>query len=462
LFNKEEETLSKGAEMRRLILMIALLSLSVAAAQAQAKGPAGNLDLSFGQRGKVVKAVDLEPETWASTSASIARLSRNVNVVLVNKTLLAFRSDGRLAAGFGGGRVEVASPGPGAIRLSGITATPDGGLLVAGSYRPAPTVPLGQAGEWAFVPRYLSDGSLDTGFGNGGSVVTSLGFAPPTEPFRIWSAPIVNLEGIAVDGEGRIVLGGSRIRSLGGCRGGYSSFREGFGARLLANGAPDPGFAEGGIAPLPEAEAVDQPLITQSDGVYLSARSLTACFPPPERLLIRLGSNGWRVSGFAAAGILQLSELEWDGPRSTALDSKGRILLLSSTGTSTGMGALVRRVLPNGRLDPGFGAKGSATLASDYGNFSATAITVDHAGRILVAGSTSTGSFVVARLTARGDLDRRFGGDGTVQTRFGRRSVARATSIKLMPNGRILVAGPLSRPSLGGGEGLALAAYLSR
>lgn len=450
--------------MRCLIPMIALLTLSLTpAAPAHAKGSAGDLDLSFGQRGKIVKAVDLEPEAWDSASASMARLSRNVTVVLVNKTLLAFRSDGRLASSFGGGRVEVAPPAPGAIRLSGITATPDGGLLVAGSYEsPNALQPWDSVGEKAFLVRYLPDGTADPSFGYSGVLLMDFSSPPPTEfsyPGEKWLAPHVGLAGVAIDPLGRIVLTGRRMTSIGSCRAfGRFFYYEDFVARLQATGALDPTFAEGGVARVPEIGTASRAVVATDGGVYLPGSTGAACFPHYGLVLARLGSAGWPVSGFGDGGLLRLpTEETSEAAAALAIDRSDRVLLLNSAPES----GVVYRITPTGQLDPKFGDGGRAVFHLND-KFSLTALTVDSHGRILVAGNASTGSFLVARLTARGRLDRRFGGDGAVQTRFGRRSSARATSVKLMPNGRILVAGPLSRPSLGGGEGLALAAYRNR
>ena len=60
--------------MHRLALLITLLLLATAPI-AQARELPGDLDAAFGERGKVVKAVDLAPGTWASARTSIARLS---------------------------------------------------------------------------------------------------------------------------------------------------------------------------------------------------------------------------------------------------------------------------------------------------------------------------------------------------------------------------------------------------
>lgn len=102
-----------------------------------------------------------------------------------------------------------------------------------------------------------------------------------------------------------------------------------------------------------------------------------------------------------------------------------------------------------GLLDPTFGDDGR-TLVDDPDPNSdvqhrVKAVAVQSDGKILLAGSTGTranngvGTFFLERLNADGSIDTSFGTNGFVQTAIG--PVSFATSILLLPDGRILVGG---------------------
>lgn len=462
---------------------LTLIALALLPALAQARP--GALDPSFGDGGKLVKAVDLEPAAWDSATTAMAKLPDGVTTILAGRTLLAVKSDGRLARRFGGGRVEVAAPPGGTIHLSDLAADPAGRVLVAGIFVSASAADHGDPiGEQIFLARYRSDGSLDPAFGAGGTLVTKAGQPPPRKispvPQEPWVSPRLELGGIAVDAEGRIVLTGSRVDFVAECRVFLSDYRyrEAFVARLGEDGALDPTFGEGGVAPLPDAEAVSAPLLTGKGGVYLSARPRYACSPGPRSgLAIRLGLNGQLVSTFGIGGQVLIPEENLPAPLPPVMDAAGGVLFANALRFSEGEYdpaagrnvALVRRILPSGETDLGFGVEGAAALGVPGKSFDLAAAAVDSRGMILVAGvssplgaETSPSSFSLGRLKRNGRVDSRFGRRGTVSTRFGGRSEAKATSMVLVPRGDVLVAGTLAMPSLGGGEGLAMARYDSR
>jgi uncharacterized delta-60 repeat protein len=121
----------------------------------------------------------------------------------------------------------------------------------------------------------------------------------------------------------------------------------------------------------------------------------------------------------------------------------GKIVLVGATQA----GFAVFRLLPNGALDPTFGANGLASmLIGVTGNFVSVVLQPD--GKIVAAGGAvfSGGrgyDFVVARYLANGTLDPSFGeagiatagfGPGPFQDDYGR-------SVSVLPDGRIVVGG---------------------
>jgi len=125
-----------------------------------------------------------------------------------------------------------------------------------------------------------------------------------------------------------------------------------------------------------------------------------------------------------------------------AQDSRGRLI------GGGGAGWFVSRYLGNGQLDLGFGVRGGrAKIASSTSEVNAVAVQPDR--KILAAGSTELGNFVMDRYDADGTrLDPGFGGKlrdagkqpGQVVTRAGYYGGG-VQDIEVEPNGRILAAG---------------------
>src|SRR5688572_15712812 len=102
-----------------------------------------------------------------------------------------------------------------------------------------------------------------------------------------------------------------------------------------------------------------------------------------------------------------------------------------------------------GALDPSFGSGGRVITDFSGDVDEAFAIAAYPGQRVIVAGQTrSPGSatdidIALARYTRDGDLDQTFGAAGLVRTDFNTTEVARAVAVQ--PDGRIVVAGTVSR-----------------
>jgi len=117
---------------------------------------------------------------------------------------------------------------------------------------------------------------------------------------------------------------------------------------------------------------------------------------------------------------------------SVALDSRGRIVAAGNKGNRFALA----RVRSNGTLDQSFGSGGIAV-----GGLTGTLadMTIDRYGRIVVAGSTRDGDFLVARYHSDGSPDDSFGTGGAVVTNFG--NLDYGSSIAIDSRGRIVAAG---------------------
>ena len=126
---------------------------------------------------------------------------------------------------------------------------------------------------------------------------------------------------------------------------------------------------------------------------------------------------------------------------SVAAQSDGKILVAGSSGSGI---ALVRYNV-DGSLDTSFDNDGK--LITEFGGTSGTSsdigndIAVQADGKILVAGTTDSFDFAVARYNVDGSLDTSFGTDGKVTTDFSYHSMEYGESITLQTDGKIVVAG---------------------
>jgi uncharacterized delta-60 repeat protein len=112
------------------------------------------------------------------------------------------------------------------------------------------------------------------------------------------------------------------------------------------------------------------------------------------------------------------------------VQAKGRVLLVASMPKAT----RIIRYNSNGSIDKTFATNGYIDIA----NAAVSDMVIDSAGRIVLGGA-SKGNFFLARLTARGALDRTFGLRGTRTTNFGQWS--EIASLALQTDGKVLAAG---------------------
>ncbi len=310
----------------------------------------------------------------------------------------------------------------------------DGKILVGGA-----TGGRGGASADAFVARYNTDGSRDTDFGAGG--------------FRqiIRTDTDENLLGMVLRQDGRIVIGGSTNPA--------NSF-DTFFAQFTADGDLDPSFSGDGIA-------IHNLSVNGTD----SASGIDL-FPDG-----RLAFTGTYASG-VNAGVLT-GRLNLDGSLDTSFNGAGfRILQLNPTRRDTGDevrvlpdGSLaisvsidettdnqaslgVLKLRENGSTDTDFGSNGLRTIApeSNRSIFNVTELATLADGKLLVAGiqaeMTSSTEFIIespkavyARLNGNGSIDTSFDGeDGIVRENYGY-VAARANTLALQSDGKLLLAG---------------------
>lgn len=276
-------------------------------------------------------------------------------------------------------------------------------------------------------------GTLDETFGDGGI----LWLKYPT------SAALA----VAVQSDGKILLGGATNGSSG-------SFAV---VRLLANGTPDPTFANNGLSERSVAGNINpeiHALALQADGRIVGAGQIRFTGQEFDIAVLRYLSDGGADPTFGDGGLVTTDfSARADKANSVVVQPDGRILVAGQSlgaASSSSDFALVR-YKSDGSLDTTFGNGGKVLVdihgTADVGGFVALAA----GGKIAVAGhslgTTSNASrrdLVTAMLKADGTLDTTFADGGTFVTNFGGPSgvigqVGR--SIAIDSSGRILLSG---------------------
>jgi len=134
--------------------------------------PNGTLDASFGNGGKVITAFsnrdDVVNAVVLQPDGKLVLAGRCNNGTTDDVCALRYEINGVVDTGFGVNGKLITSVGSGFSEARAVALQPDGKLLIA-----APCL-TGSKIDFCAL-RYLANGTLDTGFGNGGVAVSSVG-----------------------------------------------------------------------------------------------------------------------------------------------------------------------------------------------------------------------------------------------------------------------------------------------
>ena len=184
--------------------------------------------------------------------------------------------------------------------------------------------------------------------------------------------------------------------------------------------------------------------------------------------LLAFRSDGSLDPGFGQGGQVDPEPGFYGRYSAIAFQPDGKIVAIGDNATSTGAHTLVARFLPNGQPDSTFGVAGRVfdpVLVAGVAPF-AYAVELQADGRILVAGAVSrTYNLVqamVLRLNADGTLDTTFGTGGVALLQYAQGELeeldnASANAVLLQPDGKIILVG-----SVGQGFAQLHGAYFNR
>ena len=387
----------------------------------------GSLDTGFHADGKVTTAVGSGDD-----EAHALALDGDGNIVVAGNShngsnhdfaAVRYDSDGSLDTDFStDGKVTTGVGSAGDFGRA-VAVDGDGNIVVAGnSYN-------GSNHDFAVV-RYDSDGSLDTDFDSDGKVTTGVGSGHDYG------------HAVAVDGDGKIVVAGTR----------YASGTPGFAlVRYKADGSLDDTFGtivSGNTrsgkqtTSFGSGNSEAHTVALASNGKIVAAgfaRTSVEVVPA----LARYNANGTLDTSFDSDGKVAPFDSHDDQSRAVALQADGKVVTAGSSHNGSDDDFAVARYNADGTLDADFGEDGRVTTevgsAGDFGR----AVAVDGNGKIVVAGNSWVGSnhaFAVVRYNADGTLDTGFSTDGKVTTSIGS-GHDYGHGVAVDGNGKIVVAG---------------------
>jgi uncharacterized delta-60 repeat protein len=214
-----------------------------------------------------------------------------------------------------------------------------------------------------------------------------------------------------------------------------------------ADGDLDPGWGSGGLAFTGVSETGNRGMdvAVQCDGKVVAVGAVNSQVWSSDAGVIRFDTDGSLDTSFASSGVFDISFGPFgDIGMAVALQADGKIIV-AGTGTENNTDQFfVLRLTANGDLDSTFSGDGYHLFGFD-GPARANAVAVQDDGRIVVAGRASTDSaMAIARLTTTGGLDPTFDGDGDsdgkvlIDFALGHDE---AWDVVVQDDGRILVAG---------------------
>jgi uncharacterized delta-60 repeat protein len=274
---------------------------------------------------------------------------------------LRYNANGTLDTSFGTGGFIVTPVGAEFDFVNAVVRQPDGKTVVTG--------PCFVGTDYSFCTRrYNVNGTLDSGFGTNGEVITRIGSSSASTA-------------LALLPDGKIVVAGF-------CSSGFCA------AQYLVNGTLDPGFGSSGTVSTSLGRvSIANTVALQPDGKLLLAGHCVISGPSGATLnfcALRYNADGSLDLGFDSDGkiVTDVGEGE-DYARGIAVQPDGKIVLAGEclTANRVGVDFCAVRYNANGTIDTRFGANGK--VITEVGNRIdiAYAVAIQPDGKFVLAGA---------------------------------------------------------------------------
>jgi uncharacterized delta-60 repeat protein len=373
-------------------------------------------------------------------------------------------STGELDTGFSGNGHLEDDNSAGADEYRGVAIQPDGKVVVLG---------FRGTGLDMYVRRYLTDGSLDPAFGVGGERLLAgtyeardLALAPdgsiyvtgyggsrvqvakltpegnldPTWNGGTWTNHLfsaaggsgINAESIIVGRGGEVYVGG--YTSLRGeddfavinytSTGQLDTTFDGDGFRVIDIGATDEGRS----------------IIEQPDGRIVLLG--TAAMANTDVGIVRLLPSGALDTTFNGTGIRTISmSAAFERSRGLALRPSGKLVIGGNYWNGASSDAYVLQLNADGSSDTSFAPGGLVTIARPGTNEEVFDLALDPSGAVVLAGMQGASELMLHRVSATGQVDARFDGDGTWSYDAGSATDEDLRAVTVGHDGRIAAGG---------------------
>jgi uncharacterized delta-60 repeat protein len=374
----------------------------------------GTPDHSFGTNGHVFVepiayekyghvAVDLQDDGKIITSVAM------LNLVDQGFVMFRFNANGTLDDSFGtNGKVKTDFGFVNGASAMALKCQDDGKIVVAGGNSIT-----------GITARYLTDGTLDTGFGDNGITL---------EDHFHWRS-------VLIQPDGKMVVGGSAIDTLIW----YVNFAL---ARYNEDGSLDASFGADGrvMTGLPQNNIYGNCLITREDEKFILAGSSygggsVTVNDDFDVVLAGYHSDGSLDNSFATDGIAVLDAgSAADVANSVAAGSNDRLFLGGYVHVNSNMNRnVVMGLNAGGAFDTTFSSNGISTIQESSVDFASTFTSVNDL-QMLAAGSAD-GTLSMVKYNNVEELDYLYGRNGIVKTKI----KGRANSIVSQPSNKVII-----------------------
>jgi uncharacterized delta-60 repeat protein len=366
-----------------------------------AMGAPGDLDPGFGDMGRVTAALQFHGPAW-----SVQPLSADESLFGGGSCdyYCSYYDDhdfGYIGQLSGTGALEshFSAAALNITEVRDVALQPDGKVIAVGRQI------FGGNNQFT-VLRLNPDGTIDTSFASQGVMHRPL---------------TTGAQAVALDPGGAIAVAGSGQGNL-------------IVLRLLTNGTLDPSFGDGGIFLGPHNDFIATDILRTTGGGYRISTNYVDT--TGECRVIGLTADGKIDNSFGTSGVAAPGTSPGVSVSCTSMvaQSDGNLLL---AGQQDGHGFAVR-LLASGAPDTSFVA-GQVPVALQ----AATALAVDAAGNVLVAGTPPAGvpGAVVVRLQTTGALDPLFGNAGAAGIDLDSTAAPVVHDMAVLADGRVLAAG---------------------
>jgi len=412
----------------------------------------GDLDLSFGNQGKV--AIDLGQNILGKINASyntsedniiVVGNIRNVPVGDFDSLIAKFKSDGSLDTAFGvNGYIRIpVSTQDDLFNSIGILSNND---IIAGGWADFNDV------RKPMLHKFKPDGSYDMSFGNNGILIIEI----PNVQFGSY------LKSLTIDQEDRIVVAGFSITT--------NNSGTHCAMRFTQDGQADITFGDNGFVHISVTGASDgsfTSIISGNKNSYLLTGYVYFSFEQIQKfILAKLNEDGTLNTDFGNSVDPGISIDGFDGSfgdQATTVkysNTNDKIYIAGLTNINGGLDTSLAlgRYSQDGTLDASFGDNGLVATNINSEWDIAQDLFVYPEGKILLTGNSGIGfeddDFLLVRYYENGALDATFGNGGIVTTDFNNAD-DNSSSMIISSDGGVIISG-----SSNSGD-LALAKYIS-